>query len=91
MALEAALNHELDLAELGGVLGEMWLPISSAPRSTVDHFGVVQGVYLLVYVPPEGDMAQYGDDPQVGISVGWWEPKLRGGEGCWYDGPRVGG
>lgn len=48
----------------------------------------MRGVYLLGFEPAWPDDEPYGD-PQVGIHVVWWEPKVRarnGDVGCWYDG-----
>lgn len=53
-----------------------WEPIETAPKSTVDENGRVQGVYLLGYCPDEAV------DPASCLSVIWWEPLTDGG--IWY-------
>lgn len=72
-------------AAFAAFIGRCWQPIDSAPRSTLDEFGRVKGIYLLVWEPAAGWDEPY-TDPQIGVHVAWWEPLMCKGAGCWYDG-----
>lgn len=74
-----------DLDEFAELIGAAWADMATAPKSTVDEFGCVQGKYLLVYEPVAPGDEPY-TEPQVGIHVGWWEPLMCDGRGCWYNG-----
>lgn len=64
------------------LVAHAWMPMATAPKSPVVN-GLVQGVYLLCFVPA-GPLECPYDDPQVGIRIVWWEPFM----GCWWDGDR---
>lgn len=80
----AAERVEMALDRLVQVLGECWQPMHTAPKSWVGADGMVNGEYLLGYIPPGPGDEPYCD-AQVGITVLWWEPRM-GPAGCWYDG-----
>lgn len=71
---------EFDPAEFAEVMGAAWQSMDCAPKSTVVD-GMVQGVYLLAFVPA-GPLDEPYTDLQVGIRIVWWEPFMS----CWYDG-----
>lgn len=72
-------------ASFAQALAKMWAPIERAAKSWVDAAGLVHGVYLLGYVPAAPNDAPYCD-PQIGVTVVWWEPLQGPGKrGCWVD------